>query len=138
MSRKLPPPNADLTQNTRKLAAACGVSVTLAYRWKKEAGIPKEPRARGVRKNSPSRLVSFEDWAKGCGHVSDLLGISHRDAWIARNKLIAEGHNIPKLPRGGAHVAAKDQSAPKIPASVPGDANASSPILLPLEQQGAA
>lgn len=71
-----------------------------AYRWKKEAGIPMKKGFTGVRKSSPARLVTREEWAQGCHHVAKLLGISPQAAWLARNRLIAEGHDLPRLGRG--------------------------------------
>lgn len=55
---------------------------------------------RGVRKNSLARKVTREEWSQGCHFVGRLLGVSPQAAWILRNRLIAEGHDIPKLSRG--------------------------------------
>lgn len=74
--------------------------MTLAYRWKKEAGIPMKRGSTGVRKNSTARLVTPEEWAKGCHHVARLLGVSPQAAWLVRNRLIAEGQDLPKLAKG--------------------------------------
>lgn len=101
MPSKIPPPaGADLTQTCQEIASLYGVSMAAAYRWKKEAGIPMKRGYRGIRKSSLARLVTPEEWAQGCGHVANMLGVSRQAAWVMRNKLIEAGHGIPTLKRG--------------------------------------
>lgn len=94
------PPHANLTQTCYEIACEFGVSLNVAHRWKKEAGIPMHRGGSGLRKNSPARLVKPEEWAKGCYFVGRLLGISRQAALSLRNKLIEEGHVIPTRKRG--------------------------------------
>lgn len=108
-----PPPHTDLTLTCQEIALACGVSMSRAYRWKKEAGIPMKRGYTGVRKSSAARLVTPQEWAQGCHHVAKLLGISHQAAWLARNRLIAEGHDLPRLGRGRRSQAAITQGTMK-------------------------
>lgn len=96
----IPPPDADLTLRCMDIAIAHNVGWSTAYRWKKAAGIPMKRGRSKTREGSLCRFVSVEDWAEGCVHVGQLLGISRQAAWVMRNRLIAEGHELPKRKQG--------------------------------------
>ena len=98
MHPKPPPPDCNLNLTCRQIAAIHGVGVSLAWRWKKAAGVPMRRGGKGIHQYSLRLwgMLSRADWEKGYPNVGRLMGVTPQAAHQMRKRLVKQGHDIPK------------------------------------------